>query len=754
MNSSDSSSFIGGLHAVEEIAYVVGRLGPLFKRRRHFRIQASKLSCHVNAVDASSTITTLSSASSSSRPALWTMDLTEAIVTGLEPCTIFLEVPDVMSVRLQFMSREAQQRFLSALQIGAHHTFPSMYELGDTIGLGTHGYVYHAVNRISNHKCVVKKVLIQPMDATERAANANHHHHVPQGNPAHSSARSSRGMETTAAVAGATGRALGALFTANSSSNANKRRSSSGAIGKKQGALSRHGSKAARRKASSDAGDLPLWDSDLIEAELGLMCSVRHAGILALRDYIAEPDALYFVYEYAPERSICSALAKRALLGPQPAFEDRRRGRNGSRSSFKSSLSPASIMSPGAPVTTAQEKEKEDDRPGVSEATVSRWFFEILSALAFLHSQGIVYGVLHGGNVLVGGGGHVVLADFNVANLLDHVAVIRPQNGPKAAFFKYFDLPDPEYAAPEYFQFDRRDRATSSVDMWSCGVLLNRLLTGVVPYSGKTHSEVVGRVISKQRDVTRFDKLSPQVQTLIDALLVADPSKRISAQDALKCKWITEPDAFGSFEIATEALGEMQRDLGVSDRVELSDRKSGALRVSPGKSGSKELSAFGGGDGGVAVYNNSSLASPTHRAAVNATFNRTKEAHQQIHSNRTKQFYTGSSGGSGTTASGPIRHGRPVRASNNTGKPPPAAAGRAADRAESGGGGGGGARAGMANTGGRASRGVGLAAKKGQLMSNMSSTSSDAAAAAAKRAAVEEEARARSSRGLRKRYWK
>ncbi|HYM36029.1 MAG TPA: serine/threonine-protein kinase, partial [Steroidobacteraceae bacterium] len=101
-------------------------------------------------------------------------------------------------------------------------------------------------------------------------------------------------------------------------------------------------------------------------------------------------------------------------------------------------------------------------------------FLRICSAVQYAHKNLVVHRDLKPGNILVTSGGEPKLLDFGIAKLL-------ATSGPSPALTRLNDrVLTPEYASPE--QIAGRLITTSS-DVYSLGVILYELLTGVPPYS-------------------------------------------------------------------------------------------------------------------------------------------------------------------------------------------------------------------------------------------------------------------------------
>ncbi|XP_005860879.1 PREDICTED: serine/threonine-protein kinase MARK2-like [Myotis brandtii] len=92
------------------------------------------------------------------------------------------------------------------------------------------------------------------------------------------------------------------------------------------------------------------------------------------------------------------------------------------------------------------------------------------------------------------------------------------------------------YVAPEMLQDCTYDGRKS--DVWSLGVLLYRMLTGVTPFEGDNITKVKRQILSGDYQVPSI--LSKRVQKLLRKLLTVDPSQRPTMEQVMKDRWLNK----------------------------------------------------------------------------------------------------------------------------------------------------------------------------------------------------------------------
>lgn len=146
-------------------------------------------------------------------------------------------------------------------------------------------------------------------------------------------------------------------------------------------------------------------------------------------------------------------------------------------------------------------------------------FIQILDAIIYCHSRGIIHRDIKSENILVDENMIVALIDFGFAMRVDD------EIGKDV-------VGTPAYVAPELLQGGRPSFAS---DIWSCGVVLYLMVVGELPYDEAELSDLID-VILRMRLVIP-DWVSPSLQDLLRKMLEKDPAKRITSENIKNHDW-------------------------------------------------------------------------------------------------------------------------------------------------------------------------------------------------------------------------
>ncbi|XP_076296515.1 calcium/calmodulin-dependent protein kinase II isoform X26 [Lasioglossum baleicum] len=172
-----------------------------------------------------------------------------------------------------------------------------------------------------------------------------------------------------------------------------------------------------------------------------------------------------------------------------------------------------------------------------SEADASHCIQQILESVQHCHHNGVVHRDLKPENLLLASkakGAVVKLADFGLA--------IEVQ-GDAQAWFGFAGTPG--YLSPEVL---KKEPYGKPVDIWACGVILYILLVGYPPFWDEDQHRLYAQIRAGSYDYPspEWDTVTPEAKNLINQMLTVNPSKRITASEALKHPWICQRERVAS----------------------------------------------------------------------------------------------------------------------------------------------------------------------------------------------------------------
>ncbi|KAK9291606.1 hypothetical protein L1049_019555 [Liquidambar formosana] len=164
-----------------------------------------------------------------------------------------------------------------------------------------------------------------------------------------------------------------------------------------------------------------------------------------------------------------------------------------------------------------------------SEAEARVLFRHLMQVVLYCHEKGVVHRDLKPENILLAtkaSSSPIKLADFGLATYIKPGQNLRGTVG------------SPFYIAPDVLAGGYNQAA----DVWSAGVILYILLSGMPPFWGKTKSRIFDavRAADLRFPYEPWDRISESAKDLIRGMLCVDPSQRLTAKQVLDHSWIRE----------------------------------------------------------------------------------------------------------------------------------------------------------------------------------------------------------------------
>lgn len=174
------------------------------------------------------------------------------------------------------------------------------------------------------------------------------------------------------------------------------------------------------------------------------------------------------------------------------------------------------------------------DKGHYSEADARSCFLQIVKAVQYLHSRGIVHRDLKLENLLLVHKkdiSHIKIADFGLARRYAGPAALTTICG------------TPQYVAPEIIKGGPA-RYGPECDLWSAGVILFILLGGYPPFYDESEPRLFEKIRKGKFDFSDdvWGAVSPEAKDLIRRLLVVDPRSRLTIPEVLAHPWCKKPE--------------------------------------------------------------------------------------------------------------------------------------------------------------------------------------------------------------------
>eukprot|EP01060_Flectonema_neradi_P011126 TRINITY_DN1818_c0_g1_i1.p1 TRINITY_DN1818_c0_g1~~TRINITY_DN1818_c0_g1_i1.p1 ORF type:complete len:383 (+),score=89.91 TRINITY_DN1818_c0_g1_i1:103-1251(+) len=161
---------------------------------------------------------------------------------------------------------------------------------------------------------------------------------------------------------------------------------------------------------------------------------------------------------------------------------------------------------------------------------------QLLSALTYLRTRRVMHRDIKPANILIANNNSLRLTDFGVSKILDYEAT-----GANTFTGTPFYI-SPELCLGETYGF--------GADVWSLGVTLYEIATLKVPFGGTNIISIVNAITDGVYEPIKGR--SDEVVLLIERLLVADPTERCSAKEALSTFYPLESEKVHKAQHASE----------------------------------------------------------------------------------------------------------------------------------------------------------------------------------------------------------
>lgn len=194
------------------------------------------------------------------------------------------------------------------------------------------------------------------------------------------------------------------------------------------------------------------------------------------------------------------------------------------------------------------------ERERIPECIAACFFAQILSAVAYCHSFGVVHRDLKPANICIAKFPQIKVTDFGLCGFFSRNTLMSTFCG------------SPKYISPECLSKVQYDGRLS--DIWSLGVLLFVLVTGTSPWRTENTTQMLQNIMKGKYILPEY--LSPTCKDIISGMIQVQPADRLSIQKLMNHPWLMNNRNIQNLPINDLVMPEIQ-PLSVAD---LSDHSS------------------------------------------------------------------------------------------------------------------------------------------------------------------------------------
>jgi 3-phosphoinositide dependent protein kinase-1 len=171
-------------------------------------------------------------------------------------------------------------------------------------------------------------------------------------------------------------------------------------------------------------------------------------------------------------------------------------------------------------------------KTGTFDVECTRFYgAQILDAIAYMHSRGVIHRDLKPENVLMDDQMHIKITDFGTAKLLPDPRDPRPPENPSTLTNPPEDkrnasfVGTAEYVSPELLT----DKAVGKPsDLWAFGCIIYQLLVGRPPFKAGTEYLTFQKIVALEYEFP--PGFPPAARDLVERCLVLDPARRLTVE--------------------------------------------------------------------------------------------------------------------------------------------------------------------------------------------------------------------------------
>jgi len=183
---------------------------------------------------------------------------------------------------------------------------------------------------------------------------------------------------------------------------------------------------------------------------------------------------------------------------------------------------------------------------GMQETDAAQIMSQILGAVQYLHGQKIAHRDIKLENILLAESSK--LEGCPIIKLIDFGLATQFEPGTSKLLTKCGSV---QYVAPQVLQCSKGSGYNEKCDIWSCGVVMYCVISGLMPFFGRDDYDVQRKVVKGKYDFPDrgWGSVSKEAKDVINKMLTVDPNERPSAAELMSDPWMS----FGTKAVTRKA---------------------------------------------------------------------------------------------------------------------------------------------------------------------------------------------------------
>ncbi|MGB7208019.1 MAG: serine/threonine-protein kinase [Pyrinomonadaceae bacterium] len=206
---------------------------------------------------------------------------------------------------------------------------------------------------------------------------------------------------------------------------------------------------------------------------------------------------------------------------------------------------------------------------------------QIASALDAAHSAGIIHRDIKPDNIMIRPDGLVKILDFGIAKMAEHVGSSDTKQQARFDTTPGTIVGTTDYMSPEQV---RGEGVTAQTDIFSFGIVLFEMLTGTLPFTGSSRSDVMASILTLAPNLPDRTDIPGELISIVDRSLRKERRQRYQSAGEIHDELLKFQKAQDLNQAIEHSLGPDVRDRvgrkGIASYFETSSKAARSLVLS------------------------------------------------------------------------------------------------------------------------------------------------------------------------------